>query len=770
MLLEKTIKKITSGGIAVIIFFCFFIFNHFYSIYFRWHNHAGPIGLDDADYYISRIAYYKDHTFTKAKIFDNPLISISYFLKDFYGLTSLLPLGKIALLMDISAERMFYYNFYIGIFLMGLILWLILREFSANNPLGIAIGLLIFAFYTGGGRYHGFFWVTPSFYCVLLCLLAIWVFFFSRRWKIYAPFVVCLLFFSHPASPFCIALICASLALNALLEKKLNETVKKIVFLLLLSSLYFGIYHLLLKNELISPLFLETNISYKTKLILSGKFEQVVKPPASRVPSDGVPSDGALADEIYTVPNIVNKITTEFQGLRCLWSDTPFSVYFLGWLFPLTAGSIFFCFIRRQYKLLSLFISAFVGTFSFCILDTVGVRTFLFLELILLFVISYGIQQSVLFFWNNRREIFKWKSFFLHKKSVILGSGMILLFACGLILYLFYIRISVDFTQRFRTQRVCNNEKMASFLKENLGEKKNYNKIFYAGHPWGIGHILSFDGAWDRRETYVSRHNVMLDNANTKLLGKSLFIGENVRMYKKSKRLRDWERDGFTVLLPPEGRLILNTENLSAGNYRIIFSDTGIFPEQFPSHVKLEIQKNGTFKEIPVVFGKKPLNINIPRTYPKFMLPWYSLAAKYIHKKEPNYLTVRETFQYFMDFSLTESTGRIFIKNQGEKELSLIGSIDILTIPSQKNIFTLDIDREEAQSITAKAALFSENEPLPLLWTNANHYDRIYIISPLLNKPVPVVFELVANWGDVKAFRPYNKIFYNLTEYPTKFD
>ncbi|NQT22337.1 MAG: hypothetical protein HQ579_02745, partial [Candidatus Omnitrophica bacterium] len=171
--------------IVVVAAFCFFLFSQFYSIYFRWYNHYGPLGLGDSDGYISRIAYFKDHSlFRKAGLHDitdkyrNVRLGQNGKVPDecvrdfytFYGITSAMALGKLASLIDISAEKMFQYNFYIGIFLAGLVLFLILKNIG-TYPVTVAVGFIIFAFASGTGHYHGFFWVVPSFYGVVFWLL-----------------------------------------------------------------------------------------------------------------------------------------------------------------------------------------------------------------------------------------------------------------------------------------------------------------------------------------------------------------------------------------------------------------------------------------------------------------------------------------------------------------------------------------------------------------------------------------------------------------------
>lgn len=359
----------------VLISFLFFILPQFYSIYFRCYNRIGPIGLGDSDIYISRIAYFKDHN-----IFERPgLFNLTdrYFessptefrkggectkyLYLFYGLTPWFLLGKTASLLNISAENMFHYNFYIGIFLMALALYLILKQFG-TYPLNLVIGFLIFAVYTGNGSYHGFFWVVPSFYCILLWLITIWVFFFSKAWKIWAPLIVFFLLFSYPLSIFCIAVTVVSVILCGLMENDLACAMKKAGLLLWLLIIYFGGYKILLYKNLILPFFGEGLGLEKMFSFHSGEFGK-------------------------------------------LWIHTPFKIYFVGRFLPLVAVGLTFCVIRKEYKLLALFSSVFLGLMAFCSINPKGVRLFYYLEIIVLLVISYGIGESILLCWKGLKQL-----------------------------------------------------------------------------------------------------------------------------------------------------------------------------------------------------------------------------------------------------------------------------------------------------------------------------------------------------------------------------
>ena len=192
--MSKTIKyKQGLNYILIALSICLFLGFQFYSIYFRWYNHPGPLGLGDSDYYISRINYFKNFDLWNLPDFyqylENPSVSLK---KDydkgfmtFHGLTSSWILGKLAVFFNFSAEKIFYINFYAGITMMTCLLYFIFKKIG-NYPLNIITGFILLTFYHGGGGYHGFSWVVPSFYNLFLFLFLFYLLFNAGKSKIFS--------------------------------------------------------------------------------------------------------------------------------------------------------------------------------------------------------------------------------------------------------------------------------------------------------------------------------------------------------------------------------------------------------------------------------------------------------------------------------------------------------------------------------------------------------------------------------------------------------
>ena len=680
--MENSYQRSFMVKLLVSLFFCIFIFNQFYSIYFRCYKHQGPLGLDDCDYYISRIAYYKNHSlFEKpaslkhADLYLNKSEESYEDIKWFFlfnGFLSSFILGKLSAFLDRSAETIFFYNFYIGIFLIGIVLLVFLKEYGIY-PLNIIVGLTLFSFYTGNGGYHGFFWVVPSFYCSMLWLLTIWIFFFNKHWKISGPIVLWLLMFSHVLSLYSICVIIFSLILAGLLEKD-TKSLKKAGYILLLSVIYLGIYKIILLKGLILPLFTE---GFGTG----------------------------------------QKISLNLEALKEIWNNTPFKHYFIGPFLPLTIGSIIYCCIRKEYKILSLFIAAFTGTIAFSCIHLRGMRTFLFLEIILVILISYGVHSAILLIWNHRNSPKKNVTFFVNCFMIII--------AFGYVLFLFKTRMAVDFSLKFKSQRIWQSESTDSFIKS----KKPQN-LFYIGSSYRLMALLSLDGYWDK-QIYIPS---MLPSDD---LSTFLFIGENYQIYRTF-------RQGISVYWPKTGRIVLKFHNkLVPGDYSISMSGTSLNPKVL-NQISVEIQDNENFQNISKKWYIEPLTIMHPLEYPPLMPPWYVLMTKYIEKVRRDFITAQKTYLYTMNFSISRETDAIYLHSH-EKTLHIIGKINIFSKSDNKPVFSLDFDSEKVNQLQSKTQLLFQGKSHPLLWKD-----------PRYNVLSQYAFELVHNSGDIKIFKLFS--------------
>lgn len=759
---------------------CLFIASQFYSIYFRLYNHHGPLGFGDSAFYTSRIAYFKEHNlFSRPSLFsvaDNYIKNDSSLtVRQFYashGITWSFMLGKLAAVFNISAEDIFHYNFYGGIVAAAIVLFIILRQIG-DGLLNVIVGFLIFSFYSGTGYYHGFFWVVPSFYCLLLWLISIWLFFFYSKWIWFAPFAIFLLLFTHPSGPYSIAILGFALFLNGCLRNELSIALKKVAVLFATPTVYLLIYLILLKNRLTFGVF----TSQIDGLIFEGCWPRLTSVACIVVVLSFVVTASIYLKYMlqhksnafekkcafYMIATLMvisqllfiykNSMVESFNNFGYLWENTPFFNYFVGPFLPLTIAGLYFSFINRRYEFVSLLLTSFTGTVVSCFaISSIGARTFLFLNIIWMIVVSYGIQQSILLVFNNGTAMSNWIKKPFQNKKIYLSNILLLLITAGFFSWLFITRLERDFGQKFYNQVSYDAQGIDSFINKKGVAKQ----IFFVGSLSQANLLLSIDGVWNKKF-----YNPVMAPPYFGLgfLGNSIVIGKNHKIMGKN-------RSGIGVYWPPSGKIVLKTGKLQKGNYKIVFDDTSLTNEEM-SGIQLEINREGTYKKIEADSKIETVDIQhlTDNAYPPLMLPWYSFVAKHAEELKPGYYTIRQALRCSMDFTLSGSTDKIYLDNTG-KILNLMGSIKIYSDFDVEPVVSVDIDTDSAEELDSKTEFIYNSKRSPLLWTDTeyNLQDRSAINT---NKPSSILFIQEHNFGDLKIFKPYDKLFdiHNETDY-----
>jgi hypothetical protein len=717
-------KKIKILRLLILLVVLSYLCNQYYSIYFRTDQHLGPIGLDDSDFYISKIAFFKQHWIPDG------FARIPDIHKEFHGVLSAFVLGKTAVLMNISAEKMFLWNFFIGITLMGIVLFYFMSKFDEKYSLLIT-GFIFFSFFTGDGGSHGFFWVVPSFYCVMLWLLANTLFFYNRHWHIYGALILFLLFLSHPLGLYSIVSIAAALIIYMVLKQtnglkvKINikdllaynqvsnkdktsyiitsTFIKKIIFISVITLFYYVIYTVLKNNKLIIPMQAEERL--KGRLL----------------------SFFANAD-----------------GFKSLWDATRFQTYFAGKFLLLILFGLYKCWKNKRFQLIAVFLSTLIGTLTFCTFTTIGGRrSFLLLHISLIFIISYGCKEAFLYFYN------KWTrqdSEFLNDKTGVVTNGIICLLSLLFLLHLVYFQIGNDFIMRFWTQRYIANDELKQFL-----DKRNPDKVIVPGNSGqAVAALLAVDGSWG---TDLLTPDMRVDFSK-EIDKDSCFFGMNYRIYKTKSEIKDIRRKGIVVFWPKESSIVLSTGELLPGDYSVFMADTGI-DDKVISEIELGFIKNNTYNSLSNSWKSEECVIKINKSYP-FLLPWYAISAYYTHKVKTDFLTVRESVIYSLDFHLNEKTDVICLENSGNDKF-ILGNFKVFSNAGEKNIFFLDFDWGKTESVN-NTKLFLNGGITPLLWQGSS-YSTSYLIkapSDYTDKEGNIFFMLDESFGDLKSFKPWS--------------
>ena len=679
-------------AIAII---CFFFFQ-WYSIYFRLYNLPCPIGLSDSDFYISRINYYKTHKlFSFSKMHEITKEDFSSanenvrFLHMFYSAPCFYLLAKLSNISGHSPKEIFHYSFYIGIFMMGIALFLIFKQMG-QSPYKYFVGFIIFTFYTGRGSYHGFFWVTPSFYCLLFWLLLFWIIFYTNYWKILSPVLLYFVIFSHPMGFFAVASILGSIFLYGLLTKTISNEVKRIVFLCAVTFIIFVIYKTLLHYNFIMPMITEGS-------------------------------------------GMEKKWAFDCSGFELLVNDTPFLLYFFGLFLPLTINGIYFCFIKKEYKILSLFLITFTGTTLLSSMHLRGMRTFIFLEISLLLVIVYGLQYNLHFFLSLKQT--QNNTIRKNFNAKFIGNIFILSLAIALILFFFKTRIIVDYVSKFQHIRIWQSESMEKYI--NM--KYPHNPLVFIGSDYDLLSVLSFNEWWDKTIFFPA----IMDTKNTILPNSSIIIGKNYKLYQKS-------RSGIGVFFPQNSEIHLNTGLLEPGRYKLSFKDSNI--KSFEKNIRIFSPKESILSQN---WLENPYDVkrNIKGVFPFLMPPWYTAFSKMtFFKRKFNFPVARKASNFSTIITINNKINGLVVKNISNLK-HMVGIITLINLDGNIIVFRLDIDRDSKEEIDQKTSFVYRHVHTPLLWQ-----DSSYPLYSNNQKEKPFLFVLEKNFGDIKLFKPFVKV------------
>ncbi len=212
----------------------FFILWKFFLIHILWQDRLIPPEPDDSYNYIAQITSIAD-----CEVF-HPCSSTTISIRDDSGFTYLsyrLFFGLLAKITHLSPQTIYHISFYVGTLLLALILYPFISIFTKNKPL-IAWSIFVLSFYHGLGETHGFFWVVPSFFSVLLFfVLAIYLLREEIAIKAWLVFLLTVLFtFSHPTSIFLVFIFPLYLFILFLLTKKTTPILwKRAVSVILLT-------------------------------------------------------------------------------------------------------------------------------------------------------------------------------------------------------------------------------------------------------------------------------------------------------------------------------------------------------------------------------------------------------------------------------------------------------------------------------------------------------------------------------------------------------
>jgi len=241
-------KKISNFLIEnrwIVIASIFFVLWKFLLVSVLWDHRLSPPKPDDSFVYVTHIENIRQCPsvfFCKETIIprNHPL----FFSHLVYGAF----FGTLANILRVSSAQVYHLSFYLGTLALLPALIFFLKSLTKDKRL-VAFSLFFLALYNGGGSYHGFFWVVPSFFALLFFFL---IFSFlndeHKRWKVPLLILIPAAIYTHMLALYLIFTLFIFVILKFLATKKIDRLLlKKILFVLLVTvvvyfslSLYFG--------------------------------------------------------------------------------------------------------------------------------------------------------------------------------------------------------------------------------------------------------------------------------------------------------------------------------------------------------------------------------------------------------------------------------------------------------------------------------------------------------------------------------------------------
>ncbi len=168
-----------------------------------WHDRILPPEPDDS-------LVYSGHIYSVARcpylLCNYPSISLRN-ETGFLYLSYRLFWGIISKVLQLNPITTYELSFYVGTVMLIPVLILFLQTMFNSRRL-TAVGLLALALFYGHGGYHGFFWVVPSFYALMLFFLILSLCLSSSK---YTPWLIGLIMpayiFMHPTSVYFLAIL-----------------------------------------------------------------------------------------------------------------------------------------------------------------------------------------------------------------------------------------------------------------------------------------------------------------------------------------------------------------------------------------------------------------------------------------------------------------------------------------------------------------------------------------------------------------------------------
>lgn len=239
MALAERIRTFSKDNIWIIAAVLFFVAWKFFLIGTLWEERLTPPIPSDSSVYLLHI----DATLNCSNSLSCADRAISF--NTYTGVDHLsyrLFLGLFGKIFGLDAVETYEFGFYIGTVLLALALALFMSRIAGNDKKLAAFLIIILGLYNGSGSYHGFFWVVPSFFSLLLFFLILNVILDreNQHWKIWLAILGPLSIFTHMLGLYMLFVLPIYFIFSAFLSKSFDILLfKKIAYVIAICTIVY---------------------------------------------------------------------------------------------------------------------------------------------------------------------------------------------------------------------------------------------------------------------------------------------------------------------------------------------------------------------------------------------------------------------------------------------------------------------------------------------------------------------------------------------------
>lgn len=299
-------------------------------------------------------------------------------------------LGILGIVINTNGEQIFYFSFFIGKILLVITLFYFLKRlFPKNNKL-IAFCLLGLSVFAGDGSTHGFFWVVPSFWMILIFFVILGITYSNKKISYPPLLLLSFIYVSiHPISSYSILIFLIIFTLNIICRTPNPKNINIVLLNLTTATIIWQAINIL--TPLLSKYYYPVDIS-SSQINIFENYKSTNPIFAQEKPILSVTNtmpNITIKTTDYTINRSAASISKIAPGFTSSWN----SYYSWFFRFPpllfLLIASLYFA-LKHNKNLSFLFISCQIFSFSSQI-SPFGYRSLIFTVPITILLISYYI-------------------------------------------------------------------------------------------------------------------------------------------------------------------------------------------------------------------------------------------------------------------------------------------------------------------------------------------------------------------------------------------